>query len=914
MEVDGQQEQERPESRQDEVSEMDNESVAESNDGGGLPGTSADTDAKNVIKFKLLSPMGGRSVEFAMVKGQANRDVQEELHLHLTNIFRLGMGIKEAFEKVQEAEWQNLPWSDAEKCQKIVLKLNKCISSVVSLWRGATRPHTESEWFQSPFCTPDQCKKLSFTLFNRVVKNAQVLNKCYKSFSSLTYGETSFDQIQIILDRIKMTEKDVFVDLGSGVGHVVTYASAYSLAKKCVGIEINDVPAHMATKMKKEFENMMSWYGKKYRPFDLIHGDFLNEKYKKLVTSEATVIYINNFAFDSNLMFSIREMIKDMAQGTRIICTKSLSEEREDRRRGGEEGEDSREKTRRPVSGRTIQRQTVDMILDMDELPIADAPVSWSTGKGVQFLLFTVNHTKMAQIYESVPKSGSSSAGSSACTRSGSAESVALAPETQESVDKSISATIDAVISARTGGVVPLKSALYQDEDEEDDDEDYPAPGSSSRKWAGLKTEKRRGRDEEYVPKKRNSTGTLSSRNAKKENKKDKPPRRSGAVGAGAGSSLATSDAAVHAAMHNAIKDTTKVKKEDPSSVPSTSSHRGRAPVAPDGAVILDPSNPMDRHLIEARQQYMDFMAYINSEEAKKRLLEEFHIQQLRNQELNARVNQLVSTVEQLLNAGVQTLNCRLNELEMTDVVSPADILNRSKQIVTQHKDITLQVSAMESQVLALERQTRTAVPYGQAIIEKLDSADFSLEDPYGVLISQACAETGSGEENDVPLHLPDHLMSPSGGGAGGSTPARRPRQRPPRASQARRSGGAAAAAAAAAAPAAGAQAVPGGAKADNDEVERQIAEIVQKALQVDSVAKEKERRARGAGAVAVSGGGSGDRKKSGGGAAATPLPPSTPVTTTAQGPYAPMTAAELLRFQLPSFEQSMDYQHHSHH
>ncbi|GMR52812.1 hypothetical protein PMAYCL1PPCAC_23007 [Pristionchus mayeri] len=892
-----QQEQDLGETRHEGMEEVpseqgDTESVAESVD-GGLPGTSGAEDSAKV-KFKLLSPMGGKSIEFTMTRGLANRDIQEELTMHLTNIFKLGLGIKEAFEKSQAAEWQELPWSDPDKCPAIITRLNKCIASVVSLWRGATRPHTDSEWFQSPFCTSEQSKKLSFTIFNRVVKNAQVLNKCYKSFTSQTYGETSFDQIQIILDRLQMTDKDVFVDLGSGVGHVVTYAAAYTMAKKCVGIEINSVPAEMSFKMKKEFEGMMSWYGKKYRPFDLVQGDFLDPKFRKLITEEATVIYINNFAFEPDLMFKIKQMVlEQMATGVRIICTKSLLEERDDRMVGGDEDGEEKKKKSRPLSNRSIARQTVDMMLDCEELPIADAPVSWSAGKGVQFLLFTVNHSKIEQVFSAV--NGSQSGSSS--TRSASAESVNQPPVIEDPTT-SITATIDEVAASHRGSVQGggRIARLYPEEEDSDDDEDYAAPGS--RKWSGLKdTQKRRGRDDEYVPRKRNSTGASGGRHAKKDNKKESRSRRAAAAGAAL------------TPMHNAGKESSRVKKEEASH--HHHSHLVGGGRIPEGGVVLDPSNAMDAHLIELRQSYMDFMTYLTTEEAKRRLMEEYHNQTMRNQELTARIQQMVSTVEQLLNAGVQTLNCRLHELEMTDVTSPADILNRSKQIVTAHKDVTLQVSAMESQVLSLERQIRTSVPYGQALIEKLDSADFSLEDPYGVLISQACAETATNAEDEMQMQLPDHLLSPTGR----ATPARRQHRPRPRASQARRSGGAAAAAATAATAAPTAAAMPG-AKADNDEVERQIAEIVQKALQVDSVAKEKERRARGAGgapsASTVSGGGgSGDRKRSGGGGGtSTPaVPPSTPVTS-ATGAYA-MTAAELLRYQLPSFDQSMDFQHH---
>lgn len=41
----------------------------------------------------------------------------------------------------------------------------------------------------------------------RAVKKASVLNTCYEPFSSQVYGETSFEQLQIIFDHLKLTEK-----------------------------------------------------------------------------------------------------------------------------------------------------------------------------------------------------------------------------------------------------------------------------------------------------------------------------------------------------------------------------------------------------------------------------------------------------------------------------------------------------------------------------------------------------------------------------------------------------------------------------------------------------------------------------------------------------------------------------------
>lgn len=53
----------------------------------------------------------------------------------------------------------------------------------------------------------------------------------------------------------------------------------------------------------------MKWYGKKFRPFELHKGDFLDEKFRDLITKEATIILINNFAFTAELETRIKRFV-----------------------------------------------------------------------------------------------------------------------------------------------------------------------------------------------------------------------------------------------------------------------------------------------------------------------------------------------------------------------------------------------------------------------------------------------------------------------------------------------------------------------------------------------------------------------------------------------------------------------------
>lgn len=54
----------------------------------------------------------------------------------------------------------------------------------------------------------------------------------------------------------------------------------------------------------------MKWYGKKFRPFELHKGDFLDEKFRDLITKEATIILINNFAFTAELETRIKRFVQ----------------------------------------------------------------------------------------------------------------------------------------------------------------------------------------------------------------------------------------------------------------------------------------------------------------------------------------------------------------------------------------------------------------------------------------------------------------------------------------------------------------------------------------------------------------------------------------------------------------------------
>lgn len=68
-----------------------------------------------------------------------------------------------------------------------------------------------------------------------------------------------------MIDQIDVTEDDVFVDLGSGVGQVVLQMAAATFCKICIGVERADVPSKYAQVFKniqfiKLFLNFFTWF------------------------------------------------------------------------------------------------------------------------------------------------------------------------------------------------------------------------------------------------------------------------------------------------------------------------------------------------------------------------------------------------------------------------------------------------------------------------------------------------------------------------------------------------------------------------------------------------------------------------------------------------------------------------------
>lgn len=263
---------------------------------------------------------------------------------------------------------QDVDVNSYESMKALTQRYNKAIGNILALEKGTQK-----------FCDRLNQKAGKALLhhiiqqtYSAAVTNAEELNK-YQAFSPDVYGETSFDLIAQMIDQIKLTKDDVFIDLGSGVGQVVLQIAASSFCSTCIGVERAEVPARYAAAMAKKFKFWMQWYGKKCGHFELRKGDFFDDLYREAF-AEATVIFVNNFAFGPSVDHKLKQRFAELKHGTKIISSKSFC----------------------PLNFRITDRNLSDIgtIMNISEITPSSSSVSW-TDKPVSYYLHQIDRTKL---------------------------------------------------------------------------------------------------------------------------------------------------------------------------------------------------------------------------------------------------------------------------------------------------------------------------------------------------------------------------------------------------------------------------------------------------------------------------------------------------------------------------------------
>ncbi len=136
--------------------------------------------------------------------------------------------------------------------------------------------------------------------------------------SSPVYGEITYDSVDTLLKELKLNKKDVFYDLGCGVGKMVIQVYLTSPAKKCAGVELSPTRYKYAQQVKEELKKA----GKvqKRRPLE-----FLNQDMCAVSLDDATVVYLASTCFSDELMQKITNKLSEGKPGLRVLTLRRLS-------------------------------------------------------------------------------------------------------------------------------------------------------------------------------------------------------------------------------------------------------------------------------------------------------------------------------------------------------------------------------------------------------------------------------------------------------------------------------------------------------------------------------------------------------------------------------------------------------------
>ncbi|KAF3423108.1 hypothetical protein E2986_06738 [Frieseomelitta varia] len=265
---------------------------------------------------------------------------------------------------------------DYESMKNLCDKFNRAIDSLVQLHnlkeKGTSLPSQRLNKRPSR----GLLKHILQQTYNQAVVEPDKLNQ-YEPFSPEVYGETSYELVCQMIDQIDVTEDDVFVDLGSGVGQVVLQMAAATLCKICIGVERADVPSRYAQSMEVNFRKWLNWYGKRCGEYRLVKGDFLADEHRESITG-ATIVFVNNFAFGPTVDHQLKERFADLRDGARIVSSKSFC----------------------PLNFRITDRNLSDIgtIMHVSEMSPLKGSVSW-TGKPVSYYLHVIDRTKLERYF-----------------------------------------------------------------------------------------------------------------------------------------------------------------------------------------------------------------------------------------------------------------------------------------------------------------------------------------------------------------------------------------------------------------------------------------------------------------------------------------------------------------------------------
>ena len=164
-------------------------------------------------------------------------------------------------------------------------------------------------------------------IMNRIYKDIcgfeipkQDEQKVRSSKGSPIYGEITVTSTNRLLSHLKLTNKDIFYDLGSGVGKVILFAGLFTPVKKAVGVELSKVrhqDSLLALDRAQAFDQSLTQ-----------RCLFKNANFMDLDLQKASIIYSCSTAFSLGFMSKLTARLAKFTHDFRLITLQDLPDER----------------------------------------------------------------------------------------------------------------------------------------------------------------------------------------------------------------------------------------------------------------------------------------------------------------------------------------------------------------------------------------------------------------------------------------------------------------------------------------------------------------------------------------------------------------------------------------------------------
>jgi precorrin-6B methylase 2 len=135
--------------------------------------------------------------------------------------------------------------------------------------------------------------------------------------SDPTYGEITPEGVAMLISHLSITDKDVFYDLGSGLGKMVLQMYTTTPVAKAVGVELSQDRFNQSKEALEQLQTK-----------NLINKgrilDFINKNILDVPLADATIIYISSTCFSDDFLKKITEKIATEVPASTFLRVISL--------------------------------------------------------------------------------------------------------------------------------------------------------------------------------------------------------------------------------------------------------------------------------------------------------------------------------------------------------------------------------------------------------------------------------------------------------------------------------------------------------------------------------------------------------------------------------------------------------------